>query len=258
MAVRVTHGADCVVNGPLRGRSCKRSRQQFTAQRFMFVHSFPSVLRRCCWRAPLALLLLLAAAELQAWDVQRMHMAARQHGPRAVAAAQALEGAIVTARQRPEAERLQALNRFVNERIRFADDLDHLGLVDEWASPLESLARGAGDCEDYAIAKYFSLLAAGVPGARLRMVYVRADVAGASIAHMVLAYYAQPAAEPLLLDNLVPEIRRAAERPDLRPVFSFSAEGLWQGTGATSAGSAVERLSRWREVIAKARAEGFQ
>ena len=48
------------------------------------------------------------------------------------------------------------------------------------------------------------------------------------------------------------------KRPDLTPVFSFNSEGLWQGTGSTSAGDPVSRLSRWREVIAKARAEGFQ
>jgi hypothetical protein len=73
----------------------------------------------------------------------------------------------------------------------------------------------------------------------------------------VLAYYAQPNAEPLVLDNLIGEIRPSSRRPDLAPVFSFNSEGLWQGTGAQSAGDPVARLSRWREVLAKARAEGF-
>ena len=71
---------------------------------------------------------------------------------------------------------------------------------------------------------------------------------------MVLAWYAQPLAEPLILDNLIGEVRPASKRPDLTPVFSFNSEGLWQGTGSTSAGDPVSRLSRWREVIAKARA----
>jgi hypothetical protein len=74
---------------------------------------------------------------------------------------------------------------------------------------------------------------------------------------MVLAYYAQPDAEPLILDNLQPELKPASARPDLAPVFSFNSEGLWQGVGATSAGSAVARLSIWREALAKIRAEGF-
>ena len=74
---------------------------------------------------------------------------------------------------------------------------------------------------------------------------------------MVLAYYATPQSEPLILDNLIGEIRPASRRPDLTPVFSFNGQGLWQGVGATSAGDPVARLSRWREVLAKAREEGF-
>ncbi|WP_240636099.1 transglutaminase-like cysteine peptidase [Caldimonas tepidiphila] len=204
-----------------------------------------------------AALLLLFSVEPQAWDVVRMRAAAQQHGPLAVSGVQALEATLAAARQRPEAERLQIVNRFFNERIRYADDLETTGLADQWASPVELLGRGAGDCEDYSIAKYFSLIAAGVPSARLRLVYVRAEVEGLSVAHMVLAYYAQPSAEPLLLDNLRPEILKASLRPDLRPVFSFSAEGLWQGTGSVTAGNPVERLSRWREVITKTRLEGL-
>ena len=97
-----------------------------------------------------------------------------------------------------------------------------------------------------------------MPVHRLRLVYVRAQLNGGVQAHMVLAYYAAPEAEPLILDNLVSEIRPASRRPDLAPVFSFNGEGLWQGVGAQSAGDPVARLSRWREVIAKANSEGFQ
>ncbi len=142
----------------------------------------------------------------------------------------------------------------------FRDDQEVWNQVDYWASPLETLDKGMGDCEDFAIAKYFSLLAVGVPPARLRLVYVRLQIGGAggpSQAHMVLAYYATPQAEPLILDNLVTEIRPASRRPDLTPVFSFNSEGLWQGTGAQSAGDPVARLSRWRDVLVKARVEGF-
>jgi len=121
--------------------------------------------------------------------------------------------------------------------------------------------KGRGDCEDYVIGKYFSLIAAGMPSSRLRLVYVRAQIGGSdgsAQAHMVLAYYATPGAEPLVLDSLIGEIRPASRRPDLAPVFSFNSDGLWQGTGAQSAGDPLARLSRWREVLAKARSEGFQ
>jgi hypothetical protein len=75
--------------------------------------------------------------------------------------------------------------------------------------------------------------------------------------HMVLAYYPAADAEPLILDNLVTELRPASRRPDLTPIFSFNAEGLWQGVNGASGGDAPARLSRWREVLLKARAEGF-
>jgi len=91
----------------------------------------------------------------------------------------------------------------------------------------------------------------------LRLVYVRAHTAAGSQPHMVLAFYAQPNSEPLILDNLITDLRPASRRPDLVPVFSFNSEGLWQGAGAQSAGDPLARLSRWREVLAKARAEGF-
>ena len=101
-----------------------------------------------------------------------------------------------------------------------------------------------------------------MPHAKLRMVYVRASIAGAPngyVAHMVLAYYPTPEAEPLVLDNLQPGIHLASERPDLLPVFSFNAEGLWQGVGSIRAsGDPLVRLSKWRETLMRAHQDGFQ
>jgi predicted transglutaminase-like cysteine proteinase len=193
----------------------------------------------------------------QAWDRSRMVAAAQPYGAQAMVGAEILSSLIVRSEKQPEQVRLAAFNDFFNQRIRFASDIETTGQVDEWASPLELLGRGAGDCEDYAIAKYFSLIAAGVPSARLRLVYVRADLDGGTIPHMVLAYYPQPTAEPLILDNLQPGVVAASLRRDLHPVFSFNAEGLWQGTGVQAAGDPVARLSRWRDVNAKARVQGF-
>lgn len=156
-----------------------------------------------------------------------------------------------------EDQRLERINDYFNERITYRDDAETWGLVDYWASPLEMLNKGQGDCEDYAIGKYFSLIAAGVPSAKMRLVYVRAQVAGTIQAHMVLAYYPYPNAEPLILDNLVEVIHPASGRPDLTPVFSFNAEGLWQGVTGASAGDPTARLSKWRELIGKAKAEGW-
>jgi predicted transglutaminase-like cysteine proteinase len=188
-----------------------------------------------------------------------MVAAARRLSPAAAAGVEALQPLLAQAPEMDEAKRLQAINQFFNQRILFREDTEAWNQVDYWASPLETLGRGQGDCEDYAIAKYFSLLAVGVPTSKLRLVYVRAEIGGAVQAHMVLAYYSAPGTEPMILDNLITEVRPASRRPDLVPVFSFNSEGLWQGVGVKAAGGdPAARLSRWREVLAKARTEGFQ
>ena len=163
----------------------------------------------------------------------------------------------------PKAEdKLRRINEFINRRIEFADDQIVWGQSDYWATPMETLGKGKGDCEDYTIAKYFSLLNAGISVKELRLVYVKARMGGTSSnitqAHMVLAWYTQPDAEPLILDNLITDIRPAGRRPDLQPVFSFNSEGIWQGTtGPTPAGGGAGRLSRWQDLLRRAKAEGF-
>lgn len=213
-----------------------------------------SLLRlRWWWLAVLALGPMLAAA----YDAARMLEVAASRGPRVAEQAQALAQQIERSGTQDELQRLKGINEFFNRRLTFREDAVTWGVPDYWATPLESLEKRAGDCEDYAIAKYFSLAATGVPPARLRMVYVRARLQGQTLAHMVLAYYPQPGAEPLILDNLRPEVLPASQRPDLTPVFSFNTEGLWQGAGQVTAGDPMARLSLWRELVAKVRAEGF-
>lgn len=205
------------------------------------------------WLAVLVASPLLAAA----YDAARVLEAAAARGPRVVEQAQALVLQIERSGTQEELQRLKEVNDFFNRRLAFKEDSATWSLVDYWASPLEALEKRAGDCEDYAAAKYFSLAAAGVPTAKLRMVYVRARLQGQALAHMVLAYYAQPGAEPLILDNLRPEVLPASQRTDLTPVFSFNTEGLWQGVGQVTSGDPMARLSLWRELVAKVRAEGF-
>jgi len=204
----------------------------------------------------LCLLLCLALLPCNALDTTRLLQSAQKMGPAAVQRTQAL----IREMEQPnpdELERVKAINQFFNRQIQYREDMDNWGVIDYWASPMELLNRGAGDCEDYAIAKYFSLIAMGLPPAKMRMVYVRAQTGGAIQAHMVLAYYPEPNAEPWILDNLITDIRPASRRPDLAPVFSFNAEGLWQGVGSASAGDPTARLSRWREVLSKAKSEGW-
>lgn len=156
-------------------------------------------------------------------------------------------------------EQLREVNDFFNRRVRWLDDIDIWKQEDYWATPLETLGRGEGDCEDFTIAKYITLKQLGVPGERLRMIYVRARLGRSDMsqAHMVLGYYRHPSVEPLVLDNLVPSITPASQRTDLTPVFSFNSDGLWAGGSSESRADPTQRLSRWRNVLGRMQEQGF-
>lgn len=211
-------------------------------------------------RAPallLAGLLLGLALTAGAWDAARI----RAQSASLPAAAQAKLGRLLdlvdSQRGQPAAQQLELVNRFVNQQLAWKEDSELWGVADFWASPLQLFAKQAGDCEDLAMAKYFALVGLGLPESSLRLVYVRAQWQGRAQAHMVLAWYPEPNAEPWILDNLDPELKRVSQRPDLQPVFSFNAQGLWQGAGETRTGNPMTRLTIWRDALSRARAEGF-
>jgi predicted transglutaminase-like cysteine proteinase len=124
------------------------------------------------------------------------------------------------------------------------------------------MGRSQGDCEDFAIAKYISLLMLGVPNDRLRLIYVRARFGASSTlnteAHMVLGYYVDPAGDPIILDSLLNSIRPAAARSDLTPVFSFNSQGLWVPGAPSLSADPTARLSRWRDVLDRIKIDGIQ
>jgi predicted transglutaminase-like cysteine proteinase len=124
------------------------------------------------------------------------------------------------------------------------------GLDEYWATPAEALSINGADCEDFAIAKFFTLKELGVPNARLRLVYARQT--HSPEAHMVLAYYSEPRADPLILDNLVGDITPASRRPDLTPVYTFNDDDLLF-LKQSSSPVRVDTFShrRWRELLAK-------
>lgn len=155
-----------------------------------------------------------------------------------------------------EQAKLERVNRFFNQ-IPGIDDQANWNQRDYWATPVEMLVRNGGDCEDYALGKYFTLKAAGVPGERLRITYVRIWRARIKQveSHMVLAYYPLPEGEPLILDNLDPRIRPAAERSDLVPGMSFNGDGLWSAKQRGQNGRIGETSSiqHWNNLLARMR-----
>lgn len=156
----------------------------------------------------------------------------------------------------PEVEKLKIVNQFFNSQVRFSEDIAIWSQNDYWATPIETLVKGAGDCEDFSLAKYFTLRQMGVPEEKLRITY--AKVVKPDLAHMVLGYYSTATAEPLLMDNLVDDILPATERKDLSLLYAFDAKGLYsvQTEGLKRVGS-VARLPCWQTLQAKMREEGF-
>ncbi|WP_296217667.1 cysteine protease LapG [Pseudomonas sp. UBA2684] len=204
-----------------------------------------------------SLLLIGLASALANWDFAViLQNAETRYGSLGAAKEriQAWDALISASGGLPEKDQLTEVNRFFNRQVRFADDSRNWRQNDYWATPIESLVKGAGDCEDYSIAKYFTLRRLGIPSEKLRITYVKA--LRQNQAHMVLTYYASPAAEPLVLDNLINEIRPASQRKDLLPVYAFNAEGLYL-PGSSSKKSDTKKLSRWQDLLKKMRAEGF-
>lgn len=124
-----------------------------------------------------------------------------------------------------ENSKLKVINRFFNQNIPWKSDLAHWKKEDYWATPFELLGTQGGDCEDYVIAKYYSLIQLGVDVKKLRITYVNAIELNQ--AHMVLAYFPYPDDMPLVLDNINPRIKWANQRKDLEPIYSFNGTGMW-------------------------------
>lgn len=173
------------------------------------------------------------------------------YGPRAAKRVETWRAEMLHYRDLAERQKLTEVNRFFNQ-LYFVNDDVLWGKNDYWATPLEFLGSNAGDCEDFTIAKYFSLLELGVADKKLRLVYVKAIELNQF--HMVLAYYETPAAQPLILDNLNPQITPAAQRRDLLPIYSFNGQHLWlmKSKNGELAGNS-SRLSLWNDLRSRER-----
>jgi predicted transglutaminase-like cysteine proteinase len=119
------------------------------------------------------------------------------------------------------AARVREVNRFLNRR-RYIIDPRNYGVEDYWATPFQFLSRD-GDCEDYAIAKYFSLRALGFPADSMRIVVLH-DL-NLRAAHAILVVYLGDRA--LVLDNQTPTVVDARTILHYRPIYSINEEHWW-------------------------------
>ena len=214
------------------------------------------IVRWCGW-------LLVAVATMalaSSFDEQRLYQVmAQTYGNAAKERAKRWRGLIteIESAGYNEQRRLQYVNNFFNQLI-FVND-DYLwGKEDYWATPAEFLGAGAGDCEDFSIAKYFTLLELGIPQEKMRLVYVKAIELDQF--HMVVAYYPSPEAVPLILDNLIPQIKPATARADLAPVYSFNGQHLWlmKEKGRGQLAGDASRLSLWNDLRERLRLNDLQ
>ena len=169
------------------------------------------------------------------------------YGDRAGKRVQTWINIVETSRDFDDLNKLKSVNNFFNQ-LYFVNDIDLWGKKDYWATPLEFLGSAAGDCEDFSIAKYFTLRELGIDDKKLRLVYVKAIKLNQF--HMVVAYYPTSSSEPFLLDNIETEIKLASKRSDLLPIYSFNGSRLWlmkeRGKGELAGKSS--RLGLWNDL----------
>jgi len=210
--------------------------------------------RRQNWLKPVIVLsmLLLSSTTSFALNTQEQRWVdavKRTYGDRAGRRVETWRTEMSQYKSLSERDKLTKVNNFFNQ-LYFVNDINLWGKNDYWATPLEFLGSNAGDCEDFTIAKYFSLLELGVSDRKLRLVYVKAIELNQF--HMVLAYYSKPSAEPILLDNINPQIKKASARRDLLPIYSFNGKNLWlmKSKNGQLAGKS-SRLSLWNDLRAR-------
>lgn len=146
------------------------------------------------------------------------------------------------------AEKARATNRFFNQ-IPYVPDLAAWGVKDYWATPDEFIEKGAGDCEDFAIAKFYALKNMGVPVNRLVLAFVK--VRNMPENHVVLLVYGDDDSNPFVLDSLMSGMYTLDERRDLLVLFTFDERQIIvrQGENKFSYNS-TEKMGAWARVVA--------
>ena len=154
-------------------------------------------------------------------------------------------------RQLPEREKRELVSSLQNAYTGSND----VCWRDYWSTSVPFLANEGGDCEDFTIAKYYTLLALGIPNEKLGVAYVK-ETRISNGHHMVLAYYLAPGDEPLILDNLIEKILPASQRTDLIPIYTVNGSGLWdskESRGRTSAAPTGYAHKAWGDFQRRSR-----
>jgi len=179
----------------------------------------------------------------------------KEYGVFAKRRAFALVSMMNGAKDLDEMGKLEKVNDYFNQ-TPYESDQKVWGVSDYWATRLEFIGKDKGDCEDFVIAKYFTLKELGVPTSKLFMTYAKSLRYKTS--HLVLTYYETPKSVPLVLDNYNYKILPASVREDLIPIYSFSGEELFNAKQA-QIGKMVPASTRqkrpWDELVIRQQKE---
>ena len=129
---------------------------------------------------------------------------------------------VTSAKAKSGRAQLEDINQGVNLSIRYVNDTMQHGVPDRWSSALASFTTGAGDCEDYAIAKYAALREAGYAAETLRLVLVRDRAVRQD--HAVLAVRHED--KWLIMDNRSARLREDSEISSFTPLFAINERGV--------------------------------
>lgn len=202
----------------------------------------------------ISIFILIDANTVYNISLQKLDAIKTKYGEQAYKRVLIWDKTIQKAKQENTLKKLKIVNDFFN-LIPYERDITHWHQKDYWAAPFEFLGTGAGDCEDYAIAKYFSLRELGIADEKLRITYVKLLRKNSKYeeAHMVLTYYHTPTSTPIVLDNVNKKLQLATKRDDLKPVYSFNANGLWK---AKNKGQEAEKigennLKSWKDLMSR-------
>ena len=169
-----------------------------------------------------------SASELgtRAIPVKRTRFDNRWDRVRRAAPAALMQGKLRRANASPgltEQELLARVNQWVNREIAYVGDDRNYRQRDYWATAEQTIARGKGDCEDFAILKMQMLRAAGIDAERMKLVLLRDLAANADHAFLLV----ETGAGKLVLDNVTDRLTNGSRANAVRPVLSFSENRRW-------------------------------
>lgn len=124
-----------------------------------------------------------------------------------------------------QTQKILKVNSYINQIVPMYD-ADNYNHEEHWASTYEFLSKGGGDCEDYVIAKRYTLELLEIPSKDMFFTVVKEKFFGGD--HMVLSLHVNKTKQPIVLDNLSTNVMEIKKRVDLEPIFFFNEFGFYK------------------------------